>query len=228
MGRRQRNPSRCTLGGLVLVAALPIGAAAQTPPKAPALPRFDIAGSVVWLGADADDLPGEVYRTWDATGGGVFTAGLYGTEHVKVELDVGTANEREVFGSATLESGRNSSRYIYQSHYVASRWLGLTASYQFLHNTWVHPFVGGGIDVDRERRRTETEIRTFVSSPTGSSSTIEHQDDEVVRRARVRAAFVTGAKFYVSPRLFARTDIRVSFSDHLAAVRWGAGAGVDF
>jgi hypothetical protein len=228
MRRQPLDLLRPTLAGVLVTLLVPVAAAAQTPAKATPLPRFDVAGYVVWIGAHTADLPGDVYRTWDSTGGAAASAGFYLTEHVKLEVDVGAFDERVLFGSFAQESSRDFSRYVYQEHRVASRGLSLTTTYQFLHNTWVHPFVGGGVDIDWERRRTQTEIRTYRSSPTGSSSSVESLPDENARDERVRAAIATGAKFYVSPRVFVRTDVRVSFTDKVDAVRWRAGAGFDF
>lgn len=229
MGRARLLPTPTTLAGLVLAMALPAAAAAQAPPAAaPGLPRFDAAGYIVWLGAETRDLPGAVYRTWDATGGGALGGGFYWTEHVKLEVDVGVSEERVLYGSRTLESSPNGYRHLYTSHYAASRTVSLTTVYQALHNTWVHPFVGGGVDVDWERRRTEAEIRSYAASPAGSTSNVELLPDETSHARRVQAALVAGAKFYVSRRAFVRTDVRLSFSSQIDAVRWRAGAGFDF
>ena len=102
-----------------------------------------------------------------------------------------------------------------------------TVQYQFLHNTWVHPYVGGGVDVDWERRRADSDDRGFVAAPPGVVASSD-PGDAIARRTSVRAVLLTGAKFYVSPRVFARTDLRVSFTDQIDALRWGAGVGVDF
>jgi opacity protein-like surface antigen len=228
MGRQYLEPIRTTLAGFALTMALPVAAAAQSAAKPPALPRFDVGGYFSWLGADTLDLPGEVYRTWEATAGGALSGGFYWTDHVKLEVDVGGSNERTLFGSVYQESTRNVSRYSYQEHRIASRELALTTVYQFLDNAWVHPFVGGGVELAWERRRTETEIRTFVSTPPTSSTTVERLPEETAHDLRARAALTTGAKFYVSPRVFLRTDLRVSFTNQIDAVRWRAGAGFDF
>lgn len=231
MERTDRLLTARTLAGAALLVALPIAAAAQPPAKPPstsrALPRIDIAASVLWVGADAEDLPGENYRTWDATGGAEFGLGYYWTEHVKVAVDAGFSGDRLVFGNVLVRTSPNVTNYVYATHRVRSRWVTPTVQYQFLHNTWVHPFIGLGLEVDWERRHTETETRIFISGPPGST-TVDRAGEELEGETRLHGVLLTGAKFYVSPRVFARTDLRVAFTDRLVGARWGAGIGVDF
>jgi hypothetical protein len=220
---------RFTILGAVTLLALtaPASSAAQPAPQRPTLPRVDVAAAAGWVGGDAD-LPDDVYRTWDAAGVGSLIVGVYWTEHLKTELDVSFAGDRDFYGSRTLASGRNFSQYQYQSHRVRTRSMSLTPTWQYLHNTWVHPFVGAGLDIDWNRHRTETELRTSVSAPPTSTFTIDHLPDEIDRRLRVRAAVAAGAKLYVSRRAFARTDVRLVVAGGGRALRWRFGAGFDF
>lgn len=214
--------------GLLLALALPGSSAAQSEPASSALPRFDITASTGWFGSDTRNLPGEVYRTWDLTGVGNVSLGVYWTEHFKTELDLGVSGEQELYGSEALETTRNTSRYVYYEHSVRTRSVSLTPIYQFFHNTWVHPFVGAGVDFDRDSRRTEAQVRTFVSSPPTSTNTIEPLPDVVDRTVHVRAALASGVKVYVTRRAFLRTDVRVSMASRVQAVRWRVGGGIDF
>lgn len=217
---------RSTWTLLTLVLAWPGSSAAQTE-STPKLARFDVTASAGWWGSDTKDLPGDVYRNWDAAGSATLSFGTYWTEHVKTEIEFGGAGERDFYGTESLQSDRTASRYVYREHAIATRSLSLTGLYQLLHNTWVHPFIGGGLDVDWDRHRTETEIRSFFSTPT-PTSTLESQPEIVEHTVRARAALTTGIKVYVARRAFLRTDFRVSFTDGIDAMRWRAGAGIDF
>lgn len=231
MERTHRLRFRHAFAAGALTVVLPIAAAAQTPPKSPDLPRFDVAGSVIWMGADSEGLTAENWRNWDTAGAVELGAGFYWTEHLKLAIDAGASGDREVFGTVEVRLTPSLSRYVYVTHRIRSRWLTPTVQYQFLHNTWVHPYVGGGFEVDWERRRTDNDNRNSFTGPPGifnSTDAAGATVDAVGRATRVRAVLLTGAKFYVSPRIFARTDLRVSFTDKVRALRWAAGIGVDF
>jgi hypothetical protein len=226
LGRLTR-PLQILRAAMLLTLAGPASSAAQPPPARPALPRVDVAAAAGWVGGNAD-LPDDVYRTWDSAGVGSLIVGVYWTEHLKTELDVNFSGDRDFYGSRTLTSGRNVSQYQYQSHRVRSRSVSLTPTWQYLHNTWVHPFLGAGLDIDWTRHRTETEVRTSISTPPTSTFTIDHLPDEIDRRVRVRASIAAGAKLYVSRRAFARTDVRLAVAGGAKALRWRVGAGFDF
>jgi hypothetical protein len=210
--------------GVLLTLAVPGSSTAQTRATRPALPRFDVAALTGYMRADATGLPGHVYRTWDGTGLGTLALGLYWTENLKTELELGVSGDREVYGSELLEFDRNFSRYRYFDHSVATRSVSLTPTYQFLHNTWVHPFAGIGIDLDWERRRTESEIRT--NSPLGFST--ERLPDVTDRQLRARAALATGFKAYFTRQAFVRSDVRVALAGGAETVKWRIGFGIDF
>jgi hypothetical protein len=212
----------------LLAVAVPVAAPAQPAPAAPALPRFDAAASIGTLGGDVTGLPGEVYQSWDWAHAPALTFGVYGTEHLKTEVELGFSGEREIYGSAVLQSDRSVSRYAYFEHMVRTRTLSVTPTYQFLHNTWVHPFLGAGVDVDWDRRRTEGEIRTIAFTPPTTSTGVEPLPEEVVSETHVRLVAAGGVKFYLTRRAFVRTDLRLSIADGLEAARWRVGGGIDF
>ena len=91
---------------------------------------------------------------------------------------------------------------------------------------WAHVWLDLVSDVF-PRGRADSDDRGFVAAPPGVVASSD-PGDAIARRTSVRAVLLTGAKFYVSPRVFARTDLRVSFTDQIDALRWGAGVGVDF
>jgi hypothetical protein len=215
----------CSQWGVVSAALLalvvPCAATAQT--VAPALPRFDVAALAGWVGGEAGNLPGNVYREWDGTSFGALAFGVYWTEHLKTELEVGSSGERDVYGSERLDVGPGTSRFLYYDHHIASRGVSLTQAYQFLHNTWVHPFAGAGLELEWERRRTGTQLTT------GSPPFVNERLPETIDRAlRVRAAVSTGFKAYFSSRAFFRTDVRLGVGTGLDTAKWRVGGGFDF
>ena len=106
----------------------------------------------------------------------------------------------------------------------------VTRHYQFRRNEWVHPFVGVGVDFVRERvtRRDEA---VFGYDPVTRQSrlirdAVQHgtHDDNTAR-----AVLTAGVKAYVSRKVFALTDLRVSIgSRRTEDVQWRFGLGADF
>jgi hypothetical protein len=216
---------------LVFLLAIGIALALPAPGHAqatqPDLPRGDVTFLTGWLRADRDELAPQVYRTWYSEWFGSAGAGVYWTEHLKTEVDAGGAGEHRLFGSERMELGAGVARYIYSTHYVSSRTVSVTQSWQFLHNAWVHPFVGVGLDLDWQRRRTESE--TFLTTPTTNfRNDPERLPDETERSVKARAVFSTGFKAYVTRRTFLRTDMRMGIRTGLDTFRWRFGGGFDF
>jgi hypothetical protein len=192
----------------------------------PDLPRGDIAVVTGWIRAQRDELEPQVYRTTYSEPLGALIGGVYWTEHLKTEIEGGGSGQHQLFGSERIELGRGFAQNIYRTHYVSARTFSVTQSWQFFHNTWVHPFVGAGIDLDWQRRRTEVE--TFLTTPTSYFNDRERLPDEVERSVKVRGALATGFKFYATRRAFVRTDVRISLRDGFDAIRWRIGGGIDF
>jgi hypothetical protein len=216
-------PARLGIG-LVIALAWPALSSAQPPPEAFKLSRFDMAALTGWVRINTRDLPGEIYSTWDATALGSLLFGVYWTEHVKSEVEVGLSGERSVFSAERLEVGRNLSRYLYRENYLESRSFSVTPTYQFLHNAWIHPFVGVGVDVEWEHRRTESRIQTF----SGSGAVDEELPETSDRTVGARLALSTGFKGYVARKAFVRSDVRVAFASGVRDVKWRIGGGIDF
>jgi hypothetical protein len=108
--------------------------------------------------------------------------------------------------------------------------VGATALYQFFDNQWVHPFVGAGAELVRERHiadalpassiRLSTAVPSLVLPAVPAIDTVTYS---------VRPIVTGGVKFYVSPHAFVRTDVRTALSaDRPVAWQWRAGMGFDF
>ncbi len=76
------------------------------------------------------------------------TVGRYWTPHFKTEFDVGTAGEGRIYGP-------------YREQNLRETTVGATALYQFFENQWVHPFIGGGVELAREHIRARIGGRRY-------------------------------------------------------------------
>jgi hypothetical protein len=89
---------------------------------------------------------------------------------------------------------------------------GLT--YQFFENQWAHPFVFGGVALDFDRTRIRTWAQSYYRGDPripGNEIVIgQHGIRDLGTSREVRGVFGTGAKLYMSPRSFFKTDLRVN------------------
>ena len=104
-----------------------------------------------------------------------------------------------------------------------------SVAYQFFENQWVHPFVGGGLELVRERQRVNVLRQTIPSRDPFSSQVIPGSRgvDEVSYAAQ---PFVNaGLKMYVSEHAFVRTEVMSSINSRgVAHAAWSGGIGVEF
>ena len=93
--------------------------------------------------------------------------------------------------------------------------------YQFFENQWVHPFVGVGAELVRERDRADA-LPPITIRPTPAPSLIVPALPAIDKVSySVRPLVTGGFKFYVSPRAFVRTEVRTALStDRGLALQW--------
>ena len=218
------------LAAAFLAAALLITrtAAAQQPaisltPADPA--RWDIAGSVGWLGADTSGA-GTIGDDWYDTFAGAVSIGRYVTPHLKTEIHGGMTGEGRVYRVEELPLPGAPPVFRAQEHYFRSATIGAGVFYQFFDNQWFHPFAGGGIEVLRERDRVEVQP-PFGPVPGRVLPPLTTPPSPRVTYA-ARPFVATGFKWYVAERAFVRTGVQASFSNHgTTHVVWTAGIGAD-
>jgi hypothetical protein len=216
-------------------AALLIGAGAQAvhaqASDGRALPRrHDVSGQVGWFHGTAGDGIGEgdwYHRVLS----GSFTVGRYWSPHHRSEIELGatTADELYVAGHPTGD------RFypVYQSGRLrlSTRTLTLAQLYQFGENEWVHPFVGGGVDVDWERRELDVPPLFDYVNVNGryEPRLVAPGRHEGPKTAlKVRAAVLGGIKAYMSERAFLRADVRLGVARRVEKAVARIGIGVDF
>ena len=212
----------CSL--LVVLAASDLFAQGSSDAQAltPWRPRLDITAGVGWINGRAQSA--SRYDNWynDAAWYGV-EAGFYLTENVKLEVGAGAAGEGFAWSQETrFDTLGRPIEWITSNHGHSSRTVSAGVTYQFGSNAWVHPYLGGGVDVDRVKIRT-TSYRSGQNYPgTG-------EDPEVVTFETVGHAFaVAGAKVYFSQRVFLRADVKATGRTGLNKVIARFGLGVDF
>jgi hypothetical protein len=155
-------------------------------------------------------------------------AGWYWTENLKTQVDFGGGTRghqyryepRVVNGAPTSEFSRLS---------IRQTSLAVGQQYQFFHNQWFHPHVGGGVDIARETT-TEEYDPVFGFDPVArttrqiSPARVEGPEHRIV----ARPFFQTGFKGYLSQRAFFTTDMRLMLRHGIDEVLFRAGFGIDF
>ena len=211
-----------------------LNASAQDSTRAPAViltpaspSRWDMAAHVTWLGERLNQ-PSDWDRFYGVGSGGA-DIGYYWTPHLKVELDVATSTKGESYSYEQITlPGSPLPSFLQRDHEfrVTTAAAGLNA--QFFENAWVHPFIGAGVELLREREHIESTVPVPIVIRDGRPVTISSESETRVRYAG-RPFVAAGFKGYVSERVFIRTDLRTSWStDGVAAVAWRTGIGVDF
>lgn len=218
-----------TIGRAVLLALTlaPAAAQAQQAPLVTLAPenpaRWEAAGFAGWAAAQSGPATWEDWS--DAASFGAAT-GYYWTPHIKFEGDVAATTWGRVFVQEPLgQPGRPVSSFVFGEQRFRSLRGSGAAVYQFLQNTWLHPFAGVGVEVSREWSRRDLQEQAICESPCPPVQ----RTREATERTRARPIAVAGFKWYVAERAFLRSEIRASFSARRTeSVQWRVGVGVDF
>jgi hypothetical protein len=222
-----------SLAAAIVAAALIMAqdAGAQDTPAIslrPAEPRtWDIAGRVGWSASHKPDVGGEWDDWYDAFAGGV-SVGRHLTPNLKTEIHAGATREGRIFTQSPVSPADPFPIFRSREHYFRTTSIDAGLSYQFFENQWFHPFVGGGLQVIRERHRIEVPQQFLPPrSPGGPplSAPAVSSPPEVAYSARPFVA--TGFKWYVAERAFVRTTLHVSVGRRGLTQSWTAGIGAD-
>jgi hypothetical protein len=192
------------------------------------LRNFDATGYVAWFRGNRGGIGGDTFRDWYTAGLWGAGVGRYWTEHLKTEAELTGTSRGTLVSFENVQTEPSFSRAIYRSHSYRLRTLSLVQSYQFRHNAWVHPFLGGGLDIDWERQTTDGSVQTVDSRDDQVIVTSDPLLHEAKTRVIARAVVIAGFKAYVARHAFLRTDLRASVTDGLDQVAWRFGFGWDF
>lgn len=211
------------IAAVALLAVAPVARAqaVASPVTRTPVARADVSGALGWLNADKTEL--DTFRGsndwYNRSAYGGASLGWYWTDHWKTEIDGGfsSAAELRVYSPAIID-GRNAS--LASEYELVTRRIAVGQQYQFLRNTWVHPFAGVGLDLTWEQTDRTDEI--YGAQPT--RTTIHPRQTALLTRPFA----MFGVKAYVTPRAFFRTDLRIAFDKGVDEALVRIGFGVDF
>lgn len=218
------------IGALALagLALWPRASAAQSAPPDP--PAWD-AAVVTGVLAGRPHVPPSFdtlhHDQWYRTAHVAMIVGRRWTTHVVTELEVSAGSEGRQFGGYVVAVP--SVAYpvpVYSERFTAMRQVSGSLVWQFFDNEWVHPFVLAGVGVDFERVRSVTP-RQYLLGPSGSVLAEERREGPDTT-ARAGVVLGTGLKLYATPRVFVRTDARVTGTRGGLHAAFRVGVGADF
>ena len=202
---------------------MPVAAKAQAQP--PILPRNDSIIAVAWAGSEYKIREGSA--AWHSSLFVGVSGGHYWSTHLKSEIEIGwqTPANGQSYIPYHASQGPMFAGWTHRAHEVR---FGATQLYQFGRNAWVHPFVGVGADVVRQRIEARPRQTQFVYSANRSTPEVIPDASTRETRARVQPHLRTGLKMYLSDRSFLTTELKLGFSSDLDHALWKLGLGFDF
>ena len=217
----------CAVTTLLVLTPSPL--LAQDAGSHPRLMRGDVSGTVAWVSTNTKELAYDQYNDWRSQAGFSLGAGWYWTDHHQTRVEASGTTETTVYSAIPPPFG-GGQPFIPVRRSFESRRISVTQHYQFRRNEWVHPFVGAGVDFVRERVSGQDDP-VFAYDPITRQSRLVRDAVEHVAHDEntARGVLTAGVKAYLSRKVFAVTDLRVSIgSRRTEDVQWRFGLGADF
>lgn len=229
----RRGSVRVVLFVTALVTAWhPAGAQTTTEPS-PLV--WDVTVAAGLFSGHPDGAAPEVrHDSWYHEPAASIAIGRYWTTHLKTQLEVFHSGEGHRFVShvVTVE-GVPWPVPIAATERRQVTSLSAGALWQLFDNQWVHPFIEGGLSVDRERLQTdrprqEIWVGRSAQDPGRSVEVAAESHTGPATTNRVRGFVGAGAKLYVTERTFVRLEMRATGVRRVHSMTYRLGVGVDF
>ena len=203
----------------------PAPAAAQRP--------WDATGTVgVLVGHTPPDERFRYQDDWFHAIHGGLIVGRHVSRNLKIEIDGSvTGRGRQYVDRLVAVPGYPYPYPVVSESETSIRSVGVALTWQFRDNEWVHPFIRAGASADFERQLVKTWNQVFYpSDPSfGPATGLADQGVEGPTTSTCARAMVGGgAKFYLSPRTFLRTEGMVALGPARQNVTLRVGFGADF
>jgi hypothetical protein len=216
--------------GVLLIAQPGFAQAPHVISLSPAQPaRWDVAAQITWFGNNKSDVVPD-WNRWYSAGAGGMMVGRYWTPHLKTEVAATVSRTGRIYVTdPVVITGLFPTTFVTRERLFQATTVTAAVSYQFLENEWVHPFVGGGLEVARERQRVNELRQTIPVRDPASSPFIPGSPDAPEVTYTAQPFVNAGFKMFASERVFARTEVMTSINSRgVAHAAWSAGMGVEF
>jgi hypothetical protein len=194
---------------------------------------WDVDAAFGFLSSEQSDLggpPADWGDNWEPAWMVSFDLGRYWSSHLKTEAGVAHLSQARYYAQEPI-LGANGAQVgqILSNTQVQQTQVTLAGTYQFLDNTFAHPYVSVGARVgllDFERIRSR-----YLYPVSGSSLPIVPQPVEETHGldVRVRPFVAAGTKSYFSERVFMRPEMAIAFDGQgITQLALRLGLGIDF
>jgi hypothetical protein len=204
--------------------------AAQSPPN---LPKWDTAAVTgVFDGHPSEPPESGSFDRWYHTGTVGLAAGRYLTSMLKLEGEVTFSGEGSRYTLRLVDVPGIGQRPFSAEQLIHSNGISSALVWQFFENQWVHPFLMAGASLDFNRETVHIWQQTFYRGDPrvpGNEVIVPDRVEHAATTRAVRGLVGGGAKLYVTPRAFFRTDTRIGIGSHSSGhVSFRLGFGTDF
>lgn len=203
-------------------------ASAQAQPSE--APKWDLSATAALFNASPAENDNAYRDDWYFDGRYAVTAGHYWTQHLKTEVEYAVSGEGSIYNQVYVTPPGGlygyplSSESFYRLEQGAIRMV-----WQFGDNAWVHPYLSGGLVVDRERRRTFVpEQYQYPAGRTNPLLITPQVNPAPSYEHRLGYSIGAGVKLYLAPKAFFTTGANVTHSKPARTVSLLAGFGFDF
>jgi hypothetical protein len=222
--------SRTLILFIALLALLPARGLAQTADS----PKWDVGGTVGLFQAFPDSQEPGYSQDWYFEGRYAASIGRYWTEHLKTEIEFATTGEGHRYTQRFANAPGVPSSYTYPvDEYFRLNQVYGRVVWQFFENSWVHPYVLGGVSYDIERQRERIGQQFYYTNgpprpgePPVLITPAEGRGTRTVNR--VGAIAGVGAKFYMTPNAFFNAAFITTHTRPTHTVSLVGGFGIDF
>ena len=167
---------------------------------------------------------------WYFEGRYAVAIGHYWTEHLKTEVEYAISGEGSNYVERFNDApGGPPFPYNLESLHRLEQGSARMV-WQFGNNAWVHPYVSGGIVVDRDRHRLRTPPLYYYPAGrnTGPMIFVPESTSEPEIDYRVGVTAGAGAKIYMTQNAFFNTGFIASYAKPASTLSLLAGFGIDF
>lgn len=219
---------------LTLLSASP-GFAQRTDGRGVPYRVWDVDGGAGIVAADVADISGSHIGpdswdgSWDGSWVGYVEGGRYWNSHLKTSVGIQPSTRMSWSGNEVLTLASGQEVNAWTSGQTRQTQLVLSGTWQFLDNTFAHPYISAGARVGFLAFSSERSsyAQAYVNGA-WRSSTIPVVNREWTS-VRARPFVAIGSKSYFNERTFVRPEFMTAFSER-GVSQWGLrlGFGVDF
>jgi hypothetical protein len=196
-------------------------------------PDWDVTLTAGLFQSKPDGADGPYGDDWYLTGRYAASAGRFWTPHLKTEVEFATTGQGSRYTNRPANVPGVPAYYplnvheTFRLHQISGR-----VVWQFLENTWVHPYVFGGITADAQHHSTYIPDQYYYPTndprTPGNRILVTPEVDESGIDYSAGATAGIGTKVYVSSKSYFNAGFVVSRAKPSTTVSFIAGFGVDF